>query len=300
MRKLLCLFILGFPLFSVSQVVLFNQGIPDEHPSYFNGEFVRNNKIKSILAEVSIKREMQPITSKGTMIQYAFDRDGRLIEKLNTFKKPGGEIDTSAEAYAYNSLDRLITRSSYERSGYSSIQYDYDTGGQVVSQNYFRGPNTTAFRYKVEKGASTLVKTEHFQHEEVNDTTHRKIYLNNQGVPFKRITTTTNNFGSLSSEETIYLSVNKGSITRFRYDLEGRLNEIVKTENLFKTQIIKYTYEYDEMGNIMSEKKYLNGKLVRSREFVYEVESLRLKAELSKDEEMNVITIYRYRYEYFN
>ena len=299
MRRILCFLILGLPLVSLAQIVSFDKGIPDEHPSYFNGEFLRNNKIKSIVAEVSIKREMQPITSKGTVVQYQFDRQGRLTEKLNTFKKPGGEIDTSAEAYAYNSLDRLITRSSYERSGYSSIQYDYDTGGQVVSQNYFRGPNTTVFRYKVEKGASTLVKTENFRHEEVNDSTHRKIFLNNQGIPFKRMTTTSNSFGTFSSEETIYLSVNKGSITRFKYDLEGRLQEIVKTENLFKTKIIKFTYAYDEMGNIMSEKKYVNGKLVRSREFVYEVESLRLKAELSKDEEMNVITIYRYRYEYY-
>jgi len=52
------------------------------------------------------------------------------------------------------------------------------------------------------------------------------------------------------------------------------------------------------MGNVLREKKTVNGKLVRSREFIYEVDSLLLKAELSKDEELNVITITRFRYEY--
>ncbi len=281
-----------------SQVILFDKGIPDEHPSYFNPEFIRNNTIKAVLGEISIKREMQPITSKGVVVQYQFDRSGKLVEKLNTFKLPNGEIDTSAEAYAYNSIDEMIKKSNFERSGFSSVRYLYDSNKRVVGEEYFRGSNTTAFRYKIEKGPSTKVKTEKFEYVVMNDSSIRKIYLNTQGVPYKETSTTRNNFGSLSFEETLYLSISRGSKTRFKYDFEGRLIEINRNENLFKNREIKYVYEYDEMGNVLREKKTVNGKLVRSREFIYEVDSLLLKAELSKDEELNVITITRFRYEY--
>ncbi len=298
MRISLIILLFGFYLQGLTQVVLFDKGIPDEYPSYFNPEFLKNNRIKKVLGEISIKREMQPITSKGVVVQYEFDRSGKLLEKLNTFKLPNGEIDTSAEAYAYNSIDKMVKRSSYERSGFSSVQYIYDSAERVVSEEYFCGPNITPFRYKVEKGPSTKVKAEEFEYETVNDSSIRKIYLNNQGVPFKKTLTTRNHFGSVSFEETLYLSINKGSRTRFNYDFQGQLIGIERSENLFKKRELKYKYEYDELGNVLRESKTVNGKLVRSREFLYEIDSLLLKAELTKDEELNVITITRFRYEY--
>ena len=44
-----------------------------------------------------------------------------------------------------------------------------DNGSRDESLDYLRGPNVSSFRYRVEKGQATKVKSEAFRFEKIND-----------------------------------------------------------------------------------------------------------------------------------
>ncbi len=282
-----------------SQIIDNSKGVLLEGESYFSRPFVKRNKIKRIVGERSIKRELQPIQSKGLIDVYEFDQNGLLREKLKTFRLRGGEIDTSEHAFSYNSLDQLIQKTLQEKSGFNSYKYQYDDSGRVVSQGYMRGQNLSPYQYQLQKGKETYIKEESFRYEQASDSSYKRIYLNSNGIPYMEGEIVFNAMGYKSVERLYYKSTGGRSEIQFFYNEDGQLKRILKKSKIFRSKTHEYFYEYDEFGNVLREKTYRDDRLVFTREFLYEVDTLLLKAELYKDEKENSIHIIRFRYEYF-
>lgn len=264
----------------------------------FNETFVTQNKIKSITGSISIKKEMQPIQNLGTLDQYLFNSNGKLIEHLKSFKLRGGRIDTTQDYFNYNDLEHLVSVMSYDLSGYDANKYEYDVEGNLKTELYLRGENKNPYGREIQRGMETVLKSESFKYEQVNDSITKKIYINSADKAYKETTTTLNRLGQKQSEITTYYLTNKKSAISYQYDVQGRLEKIHDFSNLLGNLTITYTYEYDEYGNLNSSKVYKNGKLTYSKEFIYHVQTFLLKAQLTKDEERNEIKIIQYEYTY--
>jgi ABC-type antimicrobial peptide transport system permease subunit len=242
---------------------------------------------------------MQPITREGTIEKYLFDKRGQLIERIKTFRMRGGMIDTTQDYFSYNDLEHLVAQTTYNVGGYNATRYEYDENGRLQKESYLRGENTASYSYQLQKGRETIIKEETFTYEELSDTSYKRVYLNSAGKPYREMVVTTNNLGQVLSEITRYYLTNKKHSITYQYDAKGRLNKIIDYSNLLGVQTTTYEFGYDEYDNLYSSKVYKDGKLKQSKEFLYDVQTFLLKAQLTKDESTNTIRIVQYEYEYF-
>ena len=155
----LCFILAAVQLNLMGQILDNYQGKLYSGECIFNEQFVRENKIKRISGVISVKKEMQPIRKLGTIDQYTFNTQGKLIEHLKSFRMRGGRIDTTQDYYQYNDLEHLTTIMSYDLSGYDASRYKYGPNGELVEEKFLRGENRTPYSGVVEKGRETVIKS---------------------------------------------------------------------------------------------------------------------------------------------
>ena len=298
-KSLILIFTILVSTLSQAQILDAYQGKLYDGECIFNARFIAQNKIKRITGKISVKADMRPIYHEGTIDQYQFNQYGQLVERIKSFRMRGGHIDTTQDHYQYNDMKNLIAQTTVTLSGYNSIRYEYGKDGFPVKETFARGENTSPYSYDLNKGRESILKDEAFDYEVLNDTTYKKVFLNSANKPYKETVVMHNSLGQRTSEQTrFYLTSKRESIT-YQYDVQGRLIKIIDYSNLLGVQTITYTYEYDEYGNLYSGKIYKNGKLTYSQEFLYDVQTFLLKAQLTKEEATNSIKIIEYSYEYF-
>ncbi|UTW63435.1 RHS repeat protein [bacterium SCSIO 12741] len=282
-----------------AQILDNNQGKLYQGDCIFNGKFLRDNGIQSITGEISVKKEMRPITHMGTIDQYLFNEKGQLLEHIKSFRLRGGQIDTTQDYFKYNDLDHLVSKTSVMLSGYDAIRYQYDAEGNRSGQTWLRGENKSPFSFHLEKGKESIIKEESYENETVSDSIRKRVYLNAEGKPYKETLFRFNSLGHCSAENTRYYLTNKKNTITYSYDVEGRLTKIIDHSNIMGNLTLTYTYTYDELSNLTESKVHKNGKLIETRQFLYFVQTLLLKAQLIKNEESGEIKIIKYKYQYF-
>ncbi|PJA07130.1 MAG: hypothetical protein COX70_08150, partial [Flavobacteriales bacterium CG_4_10_14_0_2_um_filter_32_8] len=98
-----------------------NQPLFSDLP-FFNMEFVKTNKIKSITGSISSKKVKDIIRSKGLDYSYQFNEDGTLKAQFSSYLKVGLK-DSTLISYTYNDKGKIaITRKS-DSYGYYSYHY---------------------------------------------------------------------------------------------------------------------------------------------------------------------------------
>ncbi len=286
-------------VFSHAQILDVYQGELYNNDCQFNQRFIRDNSIKTITGKVSVKKDMQPILSKGLVVQYSFDRKGRLTERVNTMSLRGGRIDTTQSAFSYSQNNQLIQKANFYVKAYDAVKYSYNQDNQIISESVVRGANNNPYKFGFDKGSETIVKKERFEWKNLNDSTEKVIYYNSADRPYKERVIMYNALGQKQSENTEYFLTKKRNLITYKYDPEGRLKKIIDYSNLGVQRTLTHTYDYDEYGNLNQSKIYTNGKLSYTQEFLYNPQTLLLSAQLSKDESARSIKIIQYEYSYF-
>lgn len=296
------IFIISFLFLTISssaQLLDVYQGKLYDNDCQFNKNFVKDNNIKAITGKISIKKDLQPITSKGLIIKYQFDRAGRLIEHIKTMSLRGGRIDTTQSSFSYSNNNNLIQKALFYVKAYDAMRYEYNEQGNIIGETVVRGANSNQYKFGFDKGTETIVKKERYEWTNYNDSTDKVTYFNSADRPYKEKVIIKNKLGQKESENTVYLLTNKRNLITYKYDPEGRLVKIIDYSNLGTQRTLTYTYEYDEYGNLKQSKIYNNGKLSYTQEFLYNPQSFLLDAQLSKDESARSIKIIRYEYEFY-
>lgn len=295
------IFIISFLVLTISssaQLLDVYQGKLCDNECQFNEIFVKDNNIKAIIGKISVKKDLQPITSKGLIVKYQFDKSGRLIEHIKTMSLRGGRIDTTQSSFSYSNNNNLIQKALFYVKAYDAMRYEYNENGNIIGETVVRGANSNQYKFGFDKGTETIVKKERYEWTNYNDSTDKVTYLNSADRPYKEKVIIKNKLGQKESENTVYLLTNKRNLITYKYDPEGRLIKIIDYSNLGTQRTLTYTYEYDEYGNLKQSKIYNNGKLSYTQEFLYNPQSFLLDAQLSKDESARSIKIIRYEYEF--
>jgi len=265
----------------------------------FNERFIKDNKVKIITGKISVKKDMQTISSKGLIIRYSFDREGKLTEQIKTMSLRGGRIDTTQSSFSYSQNNQLIQKAQFYVKAYDAVRYSYNNENKISAETVVRGANNNQYKYGFDKGTETIVKQERYEWKQINDTTQQVVYYNSSGRPYKERTIIINVIGQKQSENTSYYLTKKRNLITYKYDPEGRLIKIIDYSNLGSQRTLTKTYEYDDYGNLNSSKIYTNGKLSFSQEFLYDPQTFFLSAQLSKDESARSIKIMQYEYEFY-
>jgi len=284
---------------SHAQILDVYQGKLYNNDCQFNERFIKDNKVKIITGKISVKKDMQPISSKGLIVRYSFDPIGRLSEQIKTMSLRGGRIDTTQSSFSYSQNNQLIQKAQFYVKAYDAIRYSYNNENGISSETVVRGANNNQYKYGFDKGTETIVKQERYEWQKLNDTTQNVVYYNSAERPYKERTIILNVIGQKQSENTTYYLTKKRNLITYKYDPEGRLIKIIDYSNLGSQRTITNTYEYDEYGNLYNSKIYTNGKLSYTQEFLYDPQTFFLSAQLSKDESARSIKIIQYEYEFY-
>jgi hypothetical protein len=242
-----------------------------------------------------VKRENEPMRPKKEKYLYRFDDAGRLIYRNSSFGQPGTGKDTASIMFAYDDKGHVINRLRNDLSGYFGYEIQRDEKGRPVRETYMRIENLNTDRYHLERGGTTEISDEHFRYETVNDTVQKKIHINALGLPFREQTHVWNGLGYLLSIEDRYLVSNRRSRINFGYDDTGRLAGRVDQPDLASDKRTRRVWRYDAAGNVIEGELWHDDEQVERDEYLYEENTMMLKARLTKTMSTGAITVVRFR-----
>lgn len=279
---------------SGAQALLILPEAGTSHDLHFNPLFIQRNNIISITGQRMVKRDGQPMREQNEKYLYRFNPSGLPVYTNNSYGRPGSGSDTASTTYTYDTAGRVYRRLRNDLNGHFAYDIQLDDKGRTVRETYTRVENLGTDRYNLIAGQVTEISDEHFRYEAVNDSTTKKLFTNNHGLPFREQVTTTDKLGYVKRIEDRYLVSNRRSRVSFRYDDKGRLTERVEQADLDRPQTVKRTWIYDAAGNVVEGTLWHDDRAMERDEYLYDGNTMQLTARLTKDLHMGVIHVVRF------
>ena len=282
-------------LASNAQIINEQQNLLFEDP-FFYEKFIDSKNIKSVTGEFHYKRDHQKMYNKGVIVQYDFDRNGKLRRKFNTVKEPGNKIDTVFVFYEYNVNGKLSNKRSVDNSKSVALSYIYDKKGNVLQQITFSGSNYKASPEVLSDDKPFKINIEKFEFHSVSPEYKIKKFLNTSGNPYREITYLFNGEGKVIEERNTLLSIRRVEKKQYQYSSTGQLVKITEIPNAEKT--IEWVYIYNEQGRLIEIKKLKNSEPVFFTQFMLDSQGL-ITNQISRNYTEKVIDVIKFRYEFY-
>lgn len=294
---------IGIILFMLCYVVSHGQivktdlgrGYNDEE-GFFNPDYVSNNNIHQIEVKVYEKPDGSPIHSLNETHHYDFLHDGKLNYHATIRKGPYIGVDTTIVMFAYGPRKRLLAKRKSDAGGFYSSIYFYDPQQRVIKETYYRDQKSGSLFHYVQ-GQHLEVNSETFKYDttafELTKTTY-----NSAGRPYLEEHFYYDSLRYLKRQTARYVVTHRQQEKRYFYNEKGLISQYQQVD--FAGDSTRSLYEYDKVGNLLTEEHYKNGIHTKHVEYVYKPGTMLLDARLSKDLETNSINIVRFKYDFYD
>jgi len=291
-------------LFCLSINQLFAQMINNEsgqiftETPFFNEKYIRSVKLKSITGTISSKKELGAIKSSGKKEAYIFNEKGNLtIHYLSS--KTKNKPDTTFTFYEYNLKNENTIFRVSDSYGFYSYSKKYNDLGKLINKTYSREKNASKSKINFKLEEKYVIFQEGYLYEN-KDSTIEVTTLNSNGRPYQRQIYYYDSFNYLFKIHTRLLISNSTKYEKYTYNDRGFLKSIQYFNNENETPIKELRYDYDEWGNVTFMDEYKDNVRVIHKELLYDPSTLILKTILSQDLVSNLITIIKYKPEFYN
>jgi hypothetical protein len=295
-------FILLLLCLSINQ--LFAQMINNElgqiftETPFFNEKYIRSVKLKSITGTISSKKELGSIKRSGKKEAYIFNEKGNLtIHYLSSQTK--SKPDTIFTFYEYNLKNENTIFRVSDSYGFYSYSKKYNDLGKLINKTYSREKNASKSKMNFKLEEKYVIFEESYLYE-YKDSAIEVTTLNSNGRPYQRQIYHFDSFNYLSKIHTRLLISNTTKHEKYHYNDKGFLKSIQYFTSENKTPIKELRYDYDEWGNVTFMDEYKDNVRVIHKELLYDPSTLILKTILSQDLVSNLITIIKYKPEFYN
>jgi hypothetical protein len=280
--------------FTFAQMLDNQEGNVFTDKPFFNAEFIRLNKIKSLTGNYTYKNPGEAIKSTPFKYVYQFDTLGRLISCFET-RKDDGTKDTTWNLYSYSAQGRLTEHRKGDGKGFKVTCYEYDSIGRIIKEIYARDYLDT---FRVMR--RTIFNTETMRYETEDSMVKQTIY-NDLDLPYLDVFRYYNSLGYLIEKQERVIVTSGVSSSKYEYNERGLLSS-VKLFNLDQTSSYEeYVFLYDENGNLSEKQYYRGGKYITETEMIYNSNSNLLTYVLTRDVPTNQISIIGFKgYKFFN
>ncbi len=294
---------------------------PDKYPN-FNKEFIKENKIKSLVFDIIDKKDMQIAEDKNLVHYYEFNKEGQLtrfyytvvaktisheihteiINKKTKKVRNGGVrvknqfiYDTISTCFFYDSIRRLTMMRFNDGNYYESTYFVYDSTGLPTKIIRAKETNLSNDRTNFQLGMQYVLSDERFKQIKTSDNQIKTNCLNDEGRTFKEIISNYNKQNKLISSNEYYIStwINQESI--FTYNDAGQLTEKLFKSNSGENLNLKSIFEYDANGNLLTEKQHKNDILLNELSYIYE-EDRKINSFINRDHINKTIRIVKLKY----
>ena len=291
-------------LFCLSINHLFAQMINNEsgqiftETPFFNEKYIRSVKLKSITGTISSKKELGAIKSSGKKEAYIFNEKGNLtIHYLSS--KTKNKPDTTFTFYEYNLKNENTIFRVSDSYGFYSYSKKYNDLGKLINKTYSREKNASKSKMNFKLEEKYVIFQESYLYEN-KDSIIEVTTLNSNGRPYQRQIYYYDSFNYLFKIHTRLLISNSTKHEKYTYNDRGFLKSIQYFNNENETPIKELRYDYDEWGNVTFMDEYKDNARVIHKELLYDPSTLILKTILSQDLISNLITIIKYKPEFYN
>jgi|SRR5690554_2657977 len=258
--------------------------------SKFNPEFIRKNRISEIRCKVETKRDGDKIRNANREDVYHFYENGNLkmISHINYQLR-----DTSITFFEYTQ-GRLECEVKNDAAGMFSYCYEYDKSGRPITLRYGRAERFSSLTASLDMSMGSEITAETYEYKTYENQLHATLY-NSSGRPYLKEIRYFDENGYLSKYLKTYILGSSRQQEDYTYNERGWLSE--KTINDGSSPFT-LKYNYDLVGNLEEERKYVNGELKYRMEYVYNPSNMYLTAELKREDEKELIVITTYSYKH--
>ncbi len=263
--------------------------------SHFNPLFVNRNNLKSVRVEVSYKRDGDPIIKTNLFHLYEFDRNGRLVSQIETYKKSLSEIDSSLIRYYYNKDNNIVKEERRDAKGNFKYVFNYNKN-ELSRKTYYREKKLDSVNTK-----DIIVYEEGYSWDTLSYDSLTEIVgyvYNDIGKKYKKYYWVYSKSGSLLVNGSKLLMNSFGSEKRYFYDQFGRVYKIEKRNLSDESKKETTNFFYDDEGHLLEERTKIKNILKNRSEYMYD-EALMVDTQLLRDEETNTIHIYKLTYLFY-
>ncbi len=263
---------------------------------FFNEDFVKRNKLKSMKGSYSTKADLDYIRGTKDVYYYEFNENGQLIKEYRTQYK-----DTIISHYTYNDEGQIAELRRSDNGGFYTYIYTYDESGRVLSKEYRRDLNKTGDKMNFQLDRTFSVNTEHFSYMDFDGMDYKKVFYNGIGKVYKEEFYYHNEFGNLKTQESRLKMGTGFSKTTYTYDFKGRVASKKEENQTTSKSVSEWRYEYDEFDNVLAQFYYRNNEYMTEHQIVYDESTYMLGAIILRDEPTNFVTILQFtEYTYFD
>jgi len=291
-------------LFCLSINQLFAQMINNEsgqiftETPFFNEKYIRSVKLKSITGTISSKKELGAIKSSGKKEAYIFNENGNLTVHYMS-SKTKNKPDTTFTFYEYNLKNENTIFRVSDSYGFYSYSKKYNDLGKLINKTYSREKNASKSKMNFKLEEKYVIFQESYLYEN-KDSIIEVTTLNSNGRPYQRQIYYYDSFNYLFKIHSRLLISNSTKYEKYTYNDRGLLKSIQYFNNENETPIKELRYDYDEWGNVTFMDEYKDNVRVIHKELLYDPSTLILKTILSQDLVSNLITIVKYKPEFYN
>lgn len=294
-------------------------------PIYFNEDFIKDNKIKSITSDLAVKPDNKPIEDKGLINTTEFDSLGKVCKYLYTrikakteteqeiraVRNKRGKIirpaytkvnveytyDTVVTWFYYNSNNAISIKRTLDDDIYDSRYFDYDSLGNCIKEIHVRETSSSKSDFKLM--SQTILSVENFKYEILSRTQIKKYYLNEEGRTYRTSIInydTKKNKVEENNEFIVTWLVVKES---FKYNSSNKIIEKNYFSNTGGEINEKVEIEYDTNQNIALEKHYKNNVKTNEYSYLYDENNKFIKSQLDRSFTNNTIGIIKFSYTFW-
>jgi hypothetical protein len=271
--------------------------ILSEEP-FFNIHFINSVKLKALKGTVSTKQELGTIKSAGKHQNYLFNSTGQLSCYYTT-KAKNRKRDTNFIFYNYGSKGNLVVKRYSDSYGFYSYSYKYNEQGLKINQIYSREKNASKSKINFSLKEQYVVFEESYKYSN-KDSILSKITLNSNGRPYQKQQIYYNSLGYMTEIRSRLLINNKFSRETYAYNDKGFLKSVEYYRDNNESPYKAVKYDYDEWGNVTFVDEYKDQKRIIHKELLYNPSTFILKTILSQDLVTNLITITKFKPQFYN
>ena len=262
---------------------------------FFNEQFVKENKLKSLKGSYVYKKQGELMRETKFKYVYDFDQEGHLISTYET-RADDGTKDTVWNFYVYDANQNLAIHRKTDQEGFTSVHYTYDSIGRVIVEE---------FKRDIDSGNHVILRSLSFNKEEIKyadyDNQMKRTRFNNYGLPYLDEYFNYNDLGYLVEHIERIKMTSLIYTYHYEYNSEGKLSGILKTSNQEEGYVEELRFRYDELGNLIEKHIYKRGVFTTDIQIIYNSKTKLLATVITRQVSTGFMMILRFMdYEFFD
>jgi hypothetical protein len=256
---------------------------------FFDSQFIKRNRIKSLEGNYSRKKDGDIVRSSNDFFKYTFDTTGNLINSIQV-KSDFGKKDTILNFYVYNEKKLLSIHRKTENDGLTAYHYEYDSLNRIVAIQQ----NRDIVNADGQVLSTISINRETMKYFKIEDG-YRKVTYNSYNLPYMDEYESWDSVGYKLEEVQKYRMGSSEYKKRFFYNEKGLLASWAIFYNDSEKPIKEVHFKYDNFGNVIERKNYGDSVFLGELQIIYDNKTQLLGSTIEKIAGSNLLLILRFK-----